>query len=321
MLCVIKSDKNHEPFLHDHSARFQASCRPPVAFCAALVFLVGMAVYGLASLMHWDDRGALWVLERFETPAERQESIWLPDYRAVIDAKRLPGMEKDEASDLSYSPSSKTLFAVMGKNPFLVELTLQGDVLRKIPLVGWANPEGVAVLENGLIAIVDERQHSLVIVTLTADTRQLNIADFPRYDLGPSKNQNKAFEAIAWDPRNQRLILGEERPPALFIWSSDGSQTLKGDKQRLPSDELDLRNLSALSIDPRTGHALVLSADSHMLLELDETGDQVSFMTLLGGFNGLADTIPRAEGVAMDEQGVLYMVSESNLFYRFEKSK
>lgn len=285
------------------------------------LLLVGMAVYGLAWLMHWDDRGALWVLERFETPAERQESIWLPDYRAVIDAKRLPGMEKDEASDLSYSPSSKTLFAVMGKNPFLVELTLQGDVLRKIPLVGWANPEGVAVLENGLIAIVDERQHSLVIVTLTADTRQLNIADFPRYDLGPSKNQNKAFEAIAWDPRNQRLILGEERPPALFTWSSDGSQTLKGDKQRLPSDELDLRNLSALSIDPRTGHALVLSADSHMLLELDETGDQVSFMTLLGGFNGLADTIPRAEGVAMDEQGVLYMVSESNLFYRFEKSK
>ena len=285
------------------------------------LLLVGMAVYGLASLMHWDDRGALWVLERFETPAERQESIWLPDYRAVIDAKRLPGMEKDEASDLSYSPLSKTLFAVMGKNPFLVELTLQGDVLRKIPLVGWANPEGVAVLENGLIAIVDERQHSLVIVTLTADTRQLNIADFPRYDLGPSKNQNKAFEAIAWDPRNQRLILGEERPPALFTWSSDGSQTLKGDKQRLPSDELDLRNLSALSIDPRTGHALVLSADSHMLLELDETGDQVSFMTLLGGFNGLADTIPRAEGVAMDEQGVLYMVSESNLFYRFEKSK
>lgn len=285
------------------------------------LLLVGMAVYGLASLMHWDDRGALWVLERFESPTERQESIWLPDYRAVIDAKQLPGMEKDEASDLSYSPLSKTLFAVMGKNPFLVELTLQGDVLRKIPLVGWANPEGVAVLENGLIAIVDERQHSLVIVTLTADTQQLNITDFPRYDLGPSKNQNKAFEGIAWDPRNQRLILGEERPPALFTWSSDGSQILKGDKQRLPSDELDLRNLSALGVDPRTGHALLLSADSHMLLELDEIGGQVSFMTLLGGFNGLADTIPRAEGVAMDEQGVLYMVSEPNLFYRFEKSK
>ncbi len=95
---------------------------------------------------------------------------------------------------------------------------------------------------------------------------------------------------------------------------------LKGEKQPLPSEELDLRNLSALAVDPRTGHLLVLSPDSNMLLELDEQGQQVSFMTLLGGFNGLEDTIPRAEGVAMDDKGNLYMVSEPALFYRFRKN-
>ena len=285
------------------------------------LLLVAAAAYGLAFAMHWDDRGVLWVLERFESPAERQESIWLPDYHAVIDAKVLPGMEKDEASDLAYDPQTKTLFSVMGNKPFLVELTLQGDVLRKMPLVGWSNPEGVTAMGNGLLAIVDEREHLLSIVKVDADTRELNIANFPKYDLGPSKNQNKAFEAIAWDPRNQQLLLGEERPPALFSWKSDGSQTLTGDKQKLVSDELDIRNLSALAIDPRTGHTRVLSADSHLLLELDEKGEQVSFMTLLGGFNGLKQTIPRAEGVTMDEAGTLYMVSEPNLFYRFEKQK
>jgi len=285
----------------------------------AWLLLAGVICYGVASLMHWDDRGALWVQEGFVSTAERSASVWLPSYRAVIDAKALPGMERDEASDLSYNPQTKTLFSVMGKNPFLVELTLQGDVLRKMPLVGWSNPEGVAVLENGLLAIVDERQHSLVIVKVDANTQALNIADFPTYDLGPSKDQNKAFEGIAWNPRKQQLLLGEERPPALFTWSSDGSQVLKGDKQKLASDELDLRNLSALGIDPRTGHTLVLSADSHLLLELDSQGEQVSFMALLGGFNGLEKTIPRAEGVAMDEAGNLYMVSEPNLFYRFEK--
>ncbi|RDL19105.1 SdiA-regulated domain-containing protein [Pseudomonas jessenii] len=279
------------------------------------------AAYGLAFAMHWDDRGLLWVLERFESKAEQKESIWLPDYRVVIDAKSLPGMEKDEASDLAYNPQTKTLFSVMGKNPFLVELSLQGEVLRKMPLVGWSNPEGLSAMENGLMAIVDERQHMLSIVKVDADTRELNIANFPKYDLGPSKDQNKAFEAITWDPRNQQLLLGEERPPALFTWKSDGGQTLKGDKQMLSSDELDIRNLSALATDPRTGHLLVLSADSHLLLELDEKGEQVSFMTLLGGFNGLKNTIPRAEGVTMDEAGTLYMVSEPNLFYRFEKHK
>ncbi len=275
--------------------------------------------YGVAIAMHWDDRGLLWMKERFESPVEQQASIWLPDYQVDIDAKVLPGMEDDEASDLTYNPVSKTLFAVMGKNPFLVELNLDGDVLRKMPLVGWSNPEGVAALEGGRLAIVDERDHKLTIVTLTAETQSLNIADFPQYDLGPSENQNKAFEAIAWDPRQQRIVIGEERPPALFTWSSDGHSPLTGDKKPLPSEELDLRNLSALGIDPRTGHMLVLSADSNMLLELDETGEQVSFMTLLGGFNGLNKRIPRAEGVAMDEQGTLYIVSEPNLFYRFRK--
>jgi len=284
------------------------------------VFLAGAILYGIAWAMHWDDRGLLWVLERFESSAERRESVWLPDYHAVIDAKLLPGMEKDEASDLSYNPQTKTLFSVMGKNPFLVELSLQGDVLRKMPLNGWNNPEGVAVMENGLMAVVDERDHSLTVVKVDAGTTALNKADFPSYDLGPSKDQNKAFEAVTWDKRNQQLVLGEERPPALFTWKSDGN-TLTGDKQKLASTELDVRNLSALSIDPRTGHLLVLSADSHLLLELDETGEQVSFMTLLGGFNGLKDTIPRAEGVTMDESGNLYMVSEPNLFYRFEKQK
>ncbi|MBT2342176.1 MULTISPECIES: SdiA-regulated domain-containing protein [Pseudomonas] len=285
----------------------------------AWALLIVAAAYGLAFAMHWDDRGRLWLSEHFESPAQRQESVWLPDYHAVIDAKPLPGMEKDEASDVTYNPQTKTLFAVMGKNPFLVELSLQGDVLRKMPLVGWSNPEGVTYMEDGLLAITDERNHTLLIVHVDANTRELNSADFPHYDLGPSKNQNKGFEGIVWDPRNQQLVLGEERPPALFTWKSDGSQRLKGDKQIHVSNELDLRNLSALAIDPRTGHMLVLSADSHLLLELDEKGEQVSFMTLLGGFNGLKDTIPRAEGVTVDEAGNLYMVSEPNLFYRFEK--
>ncbi|MFJ4346120.1 SdiA-regulated domain-containing protein [Pseudomonas sp. NPDC089401] len=286
-------------------------------FGLAVAAVIG---YGVAMAMHWDDRGALWVKERFESSAERSESVWLPAYQVDIDAKVLPGMEDDEASDVAYSPQTRTLFAVMGKNPFLVELNLDGDVLRKIPLVGWNNPEGVAVLEDGYLAITDERLHDLTLVKVDAQTTTLNHADFQSHDLGESVKSNKGFEGLAWDPMRQRLVIGEERPPKLYSWSTDGRSPLKGDKQPLANDELDLRNLSALSVDPRTGHLLALSADSNMLLELDEQGQQVSFMTLLGGFNGLKSTIPRAEGVTLDEQGNLYMVSEPNLFYRFKKN-
>ena len=301
------------------SSAAKSSRRPSRLRWYGLLLLVVVIGYGVAYAMHWDDRGLLWLGERFESSTERDASVWLPDYVVDVDAKALPGMEDDEASDVSYNPVTKTLFAVMGKNPFLVELTLKGDVLRKIPMLGWSNPEAVAVMENGFMAIADERQHQLSIIKVGPETNSLNFADFPSYNLGASKNQNKAFESVAWDPRRQQLVLGEERPAAMFTWASNGSDVLTGDKQKVVNKSLDLRNLSSLTVEPRTGHTLALSADSHMLLELDEKGEQVSFMTLLGGFNGLKDTIPRAEGVAFDDDGNLYIVSEPNLFYSFRK--
>jgi uncharacterized protein YjiK len=281
--------------------------------------LLVIVAYAIAAILHWDSRAKLWVVERLTPQAQRDAAVWLPDYHAFIDGKKLPGMETDEASDLTYNPDTKTLFSVMGKHAFLVELSLDGDVLRKMPLDGWSNPEGVAYLSGGRMAITDERQHLMTLVTVTPETKALKLADWPQFDLGPSANQNKGFEGIAWDPRRGQILLGEERPAAMFTLKSDANGRWQGDKVKLPYTTLNMRNLSALDVDRRTGNTLALSADSHMLLELDPSGKQISFMTLLGGLNGLKDTIPRAEGVATDDSGAIYMVSEPNLFYVFRK--
>ena len=80
-----------------------------------------------------------------------------------------------------------------------------------------------------------------------------------------------------------------------------------------------MRDFSSLAIDQRTGHLLVLSDESRMLLELDPQGNPVSFISLAMVFNGLTRSIKQAEGVAMDAQGTIYIVSEPNLFYVFKK--
>jgi|SRR5690606_14331527 len=276
----------------------------------------------LVHFMHWDDRVALLIKEHSLSPAERDASIWLPGYRASIEGKRLAGLNDDETSDLAYNPITGTLFAVTGKLPMLVELSRSGEVLRRIALKGFANPEGVAVLENGMIAVTDERKRSLSLFELDAQTRELDLADARPFDLGFPDAGNKGFEGIAWDPAQQRLLLGKEREPtAMFSLDSDGRRLLEQELQPLPDYGLDMRNLSALSVDPRTGHILALSAQSRLLLELDERGEPVSFISLLGGRSGLESPIPRAEGVAMDEEGTIYMVSEPNLFYVFRKDQ
>lgn len=270
--------------------------------------------------LHLDDRTALWFNEYRQTPEERAASIWLPGYKATLQGKPLAGLENDEASDLAYNPVTRTLFTVTGKKPMLVELSREGEVLRRIDLKGFANPEGVAVLENGNIAITDERRRNLTIFELNPLSHELNLADGKPFDLGFPESGNKGFEGIAWDPAQRRLLLGKEREPtAMFSLASDGDRLLSNTLLPLPGYALGLRNVSALSVDPRTGHLLVLSAQSNLLLELDENGRPLSFISLLGGLNGLEARIPRAEGVAMDEAGNIYMVSEPNLFYVFHK--
>ncbi|MDH1540462.1 SdiA-regulated domain-containing protein [Stutzerimonas stutzeri] len=287
----------------------------------ALVVILACTV-AVVRYLHWDDRTLLWLKEQNVPVATRDASIWLPGYKVSVEGKPLAGLDDDETSDLAYSPLTGTLFTVTGKLPMLVELSRTGEVLRRIALKGFANPEGVAVLENGNIAVTDERKRNLSIFTLTADTEELDIADAKPFDLGFPDAGNKGFEGIAWDPAQQRLLLGKERSPtAMFSLGSDGQRLLDQELRPLPSYGLGMRNLSALSVDPRTGHILALSAQSRLLLELDEKGDPVSFISLIGGRSGLEQRIPRAEGVAMDEDGTIYMVSEPNLFYVFRKDE
>jgi uncharacterized protein YjiK len=274
----------------------------------------------LTHLFHWDQRAYLWWQERNLPAIQHADNVWLPGYTAIIQAKPLQGMEKAEASDIAYNPATGTLFIVMGKKPMLVETDLTGDILRQIPISGLSNPEGVVVLAGGRMGIVDERQRTLALFNLTAETQQLTADDFQRFDLGFAHAGNKGFEGVAWDARQQRLLLSKERDPAgLFSLSSDGTHVL-GKVESLPDPPELMNDYSALSIDSRTGHTLVLSDESHLLLELDEQGRPVSFISLIGGLNGLNSNISQAEGVAIDEEGTVYIVSEPNLFYVFRKS-
>lgn len=291
-----------------------------------LLFVAIIAVgVGLLRYFHWDER--LWFLwQEHNTSAQQQaDSVWLPGYRALIQAKPLEGLEEAETSGLSWSPLSNTLFTVTGKIPKLVELSLDGEVLRVVELRGFSDPEGVEVLSDGRIAIIDERRAQMKTFYLPLDAEFIDGDALQPINLGFTNAGNKGFEGIAWDVRNQRMLLAKERSPfglfsLPFPEAAEDDSSITQSLQELSSSQIFMRDFSSLTIDQRTGHLLVLSDESRMLLELDELGNPVSFISLAMGFNGLARSIKQAEGVAMDGQGTIYIVSEPNLFYVFKQA-
>ena len=126
-------------------------------------------------------------------------------------------------------------------------------------------------------------------------------------------------------PRTLDEYIGQERVRenlrVLIQAARDRGEALDlsvgGDPQR--DRGLFLTDLSSLYYDKASDHLLVLSDESRVVIELDRAGDPLGSLTLRGGNHGLTDDVPQAEGLAMDDRGSLYVVSEPNLFYRFSR--
>ena len=253
------------------------------------------------------------------------DAINLGDYRAVMQGKVIEGLE-DDVSALTFDPLRKSLFTVTNKKAELIELSLDGRVLRRIALVGFGDAEAVEFIGENTYVITDERQQRLIKVKVDDNTRVLDARDAEQLTLGINQSGNKGFEGLAYDSVGKRLFVAKERDPMLIY-------EVRGFPQANPQQpyathvvsnprrdaRLFVRDLSSLQFDERTGHLLALSDESKLLLELGLDGQPISTLSLKKGKHGLNRSVPQAEGVAMDDEGTVYVVSEPNLFYVFKK--
>ena len=252
-------------------------------------------------------------------------AINLGEYRAVVQAQAIEGLD-DDVSALTYDPIRKSLFTVTNKQAELVELSLEGKLLRRIPLIGFGDAEAVEFIGADTYVITDERQQRLIKVHVDDDTRFLDAAEAEQLTLGIGLNGNKGFEGLAYDSVGKRLFVAKERDPMLIY-------EVRGFPQTNPQEPyathvvtnprrdawLFVRDLSSLQFDERSGHLLTLSDESRLVLELDVDGRPISSLSLIKGQHGLRKSVPQAEGIAMDDEGTVYVVSEPNLFYVFKK--
>ncbi len=284
----------------------------------ALIMLVAVGQYLRLFERTWFNVQALW------QPMNAQ-SIGLDQYQVTIEAQVIDGLD-DDVSALTFDPVRKSLFTVTNKNAELIELSLEGKILRRVALIGFGDPEAVEFISADTYVITDERQQRLIKIHLEADTTFLDAADAEQITLGVHMRGNKGFEGLAYDSVGKRLFVAKERDPML-IYEVQGFPHYNPEKSYAvhvvnnPKRDAGMfvRDLSSLQYDERSGHLLALSDESRLILELDVDGRPLTTLSLSKGRQGLQKTVPQAEGIAMDDDGTLYLVSEPNLFYVFKK--
>lgn len=251
-----------------------------------------------------------------------QPSGLLTTYQLTDDPVAIIGLENN-ASGLAYSTSTNTLFLV-GNNPeIILELSLDGKVLRTITLTGFEDTEGIAYVGGQKFVILEERRSTVNFVSIPSDVSHIDKSEANSFSLNIFTNSKKnlRLEGITIDHATGDIYLVKEKSPRALYKISGLLDNKQSVDVSIPWDieknSSNIADLSGVVFEPRLRRLLVLSHESFSLSEFGLDGEYFSSLNLKRSKHALHDDIPQAEGVALTADGTLYIVSEPNLLYRF----
>ncbi|EOI1351373.1 SdiA-regulated domain-containing protein [Citrobacter amalonaticus] len=241
-------------------------------------------------------------------------TLHLSAYRAEIQAKPVEGVT-DNLSGLTWSDKHRLLFAVVNNPPEIVWLTQEGSRIESLALPEIADPEAVEWVGDNLFRIGSEKDSVAWLVNIDIHARSYTIISKIELD-DFDQPKNKGLEGLAWDKEKHRLFAAKEKKPLIISVIKIHNHA----KEDIPAcATASLKDVSGLHYHAATSSLLVLSDESKKVVEINTEGRTVDRLYLTAGWSGLSEDIPQAEGIALDDAGDLYIVSEPNLFYRFTK--
>ncbi len=244
---------------------------------------------------------------------DKPSALALSSYKAVIQQKPVAGVESN-LSGLTYSAEDRMLFAVINNPPELVWLTTEGQLVGRMPLQGIHDPESIAWSGGNQFQIGSEKDGAVYKTQVDIQRGTMQIISMVKLE-GYDKAKNKGLEGTAWDAKNERLYAAKERKPIMI---KEVEMSKNGITRALPSAiTASVSDLSGLEYHAPTDSLLVLSDESKMILEVRSEWRVRDRLFLTAEWSGLRDDIPQPEGIAMDNENNLYIVSEPNLFYKF----
>ncbi|KNN28785.1 hypothetical protein AEV80_08825 [Salmonella enterica subsp. enterica serovar Brandenburg] len=244
---------------------------------------------------------------------DKPSALALSSYKAVIQQKPVAGVESN-LSGLTYSAEDRMLFAVINNPPELVWLTTEGQLVGRMPLQGIHDPESIAWSGGNQFQIGSEKDGAVYKTQVDIQRGTMQIISMVKLE-GYDKAKNKGLEGTAWDAKNERLYAAKERKPIMI---KEVEMSKNGITRALPSAiTASVSDVSGLEYHAPTNSLLVLSDESKMILEVSSEWRVRDRLFLTAEWSGLRDDIPQPEGIAMDNENNLYIVSEPNLFYKF----
>lgn len=249
-----------------------------------------------------------------------KKDINIQSYKVQIEAKEFSNIEKN-LSGLTYNFLTNTFFAISNRPRNIYELNKNGDIIRQIKLSGFKDTEGITHIKNDTFALVDEKKESVIIIKIDSSTNHINYEDSKAIKLEIQNFENFGFEGVTYNSFKNTILIANEKFPMKIIeisnWETNNpifqkSEIFENIKQYVS-------DISSFTFNEKTNSFIILSDESKMILEVNQKGKLLSYQYLTKGKMYLENDIPQPEGITIDKENNIYIVSEPNLFYKFSK--
>jgi len=230
-----------------------------------------------------------------------------------------------ESSAITYNWNTRTLFVVDDEGVAVTQITKSGGFVNRMNLTGFqpaslGDPEGLTYIGRNpagqdQFVIAAERSRTLYQFAFSAGTT-IDRTAMPLAVLGTQLG-NIGIEGVSYDPRDGSFVTVKEKTPQEVnrnVVTFGTSTTIQPGTTLFNPDlllgVLDIADVQVLSTvpgllgTPFANQLLLFSQETPSLLHIDRLGN------VLGRFSfaGLTTT---AEGVTIDEDGVIYVVEEA----------
>ncbi len=240
-----------------------------------------------------------------------------------------------ESSGVAYNPDTDTLFVVGDGGTSVTQVTKTGQLVDTMTLPAGSSPqgtefydiEGIAYIGGGEFVFTEERDRQLVKFTYAPGTT-LTRAQTKTVKLGTTIG-NVGLEGLTYDPSTGDFIpVKETSPLGIFRTSidwdngtaSNGSPTTVNSTNLFDpalsgvadyADVFALSNLPTLT-GPDADNLIIISQESGRIIESTRAGAVQSSLTINPDLDTTISVQDQThEGVTMDRDGNLYVVSEN----------
>ena len=243
-----------------------------------------------------------------------------------IGASLLPN--GSESSAITYNRNTGTLFVIDDEGVAISQFTRQGAFVNRMTLSGFGtaatgDPEGLTYIGSNQFVIAAERALTLYKVTYDPLTTPVRTA-LPNAVLATPPVGNVGIEGVSYDPRDGSFVTVKEKTPGqvnrnVVTFGTPGSNVLTSLFDPLSPTTLnaiDVADVQVLATVATPGSALadqllIFSQESRKLFHTTRTGQ------VLGMFD-FSLISASAEGVTIDENGVIYITDETPNIYVLE---